>query len=327
MSASPLGERTDVLVEREAWVMGTRLRVVVESSTERAALGDAERVITEVERLDDLLSTWKPEAEIARANHGRPGKSVSLSDELHGLLSEAFTWAEATGRAFHPAIGPYIDAWDIRGAGRVPPAGSLREAADAARLHMWRLGDTVPEVERGHTSAWIDTGGFGKGAALRSAAVRLDEAGEASSRLLADLGGQVWARAPKNRPWRVGVAHPLERGEPAAWLSLHDVSAATSGTSERFVEVGDAHYGHIIDPRSGRPAPPWGTVTVVHPDPMVADVLATALYVMGPEEGLRWLEDRPEIAALFLDVRGNGLRSQWTESMEPWLDHNPEYSP
>ena len=125
MSASSPGEGAEVRVEREAWVMGTRLRVVAESSTERAALRDAERVITEVERLDDLLSTWRPDAEIARVNQGRPGEPVRLSVELHGLLSEAFAWAEATGLAFHPAVGPYIDAWDIRGAGRVPGAAKL----------------------------------------------------------------------------------------------------------------------------------------------------------------------------------------------------------
>lgn len=321
VAASVLGAPVEGAVEREAWVMGTRLRIVAESSSDAAALEAAERVIAEVERLDELLSTWRPDSEMARVNRGLPGKRVSVSLELHGLLSEAFAWADTTGNAFHPGLGPYVDAWDLRGTGRVPEPSQLRVAEEASRLHVWRLEDPDSRVARAHPSAWIDTGAFGKGAALRSAARLL---GDEEGRLLADLGGQVLARAPRERPWPVGVAHPVERGRPVAWLSLHGgVSAATSGTSERFVEVDGVRYGHIVDARAGWPAPAWGTVTVVHPDPMVADVLATALYVMGPDDGFRWLQDRPGIAALFLDVRRGTLRARWTPTMESWLEDEP----
>jgi thiamine biosynthesis lipoprotein len=94
---------------------------------------------------------------------------------------------------------------------------------------------------------------------------------------------------------------------------------ATSGTSERWAQVDGRRLGHILDPRTGRPAPAWGSVTVVHPDPLVADILSTALYVMGPDEGLRWLDDHPGIAALFLDVRDETVIPRWTGAMERWL--------
>ena len=309
------------VVEREAWVMGTRLRVVAEASSDGAALQSAEVVMAEVERLDGLLSTWSPDSEMAGLNRATIGEAVSLSVELHGLLAEAFMWADATGGAFNPGVGPYVDAWDLRGAGRVPPDAKLRRAGAAARLDAWHLDDQGARAVRRDSAAWIDTGAFGKGAALRSAAGLLADAADHGDRFLADLGGQVWARATREEPWTVAVAHPGERSTPAMWLSLYDdVSAATSGTSERFVEVGGVRYGHILDARTGWPAPAWGTVTVVHPDPMVADILATALYVMGPDDGLRWLDHRPEIPALFLDARGNELRARWTRSMEHWLD-------
>jgi thiamine biosynthesis lipoprotein len=305
------------MVEREAWAMGTRVRVVAEGD---AGLARTEVVLAEVERFDGLLSTWTPTTPLSRLNRAPVGAEVDLSSEVHGLLLEADRWAHATEGAFDPRIGSLIDAWDLRGAGRVPSADLLRQARAASGARAWRIDEGRPVVTRESERAWIDTGGFGKGAALRAAAERLSAEGPVSGRILADLGGQVWAEAPAERPWRVPVAHPDDRATPAAWLLLHDVSAATSGTSERWIEVDGRRYGHIVDPRTGWPVPAWGTVTVVHPDALVADVLATALYVMGPGEGMLWLERRPEVPALFLEPHEGRLQARWTPAMERWLD-------
>ena len=82
----------------------------------------------------------------------------------------------------------------------------------------------------------------------------------------------------------VQVADPRDRYRPLCRLFLTDGSASTSAASERFVEVGSERFGHIVDPRSGRPVPAWGSVTVVGTDPFGADALSTALFVMGPAQ-------------------------------------------
>lgn len=306
-------------VEREAWVMGTRLRVVTEAPELPAARDASEAVVREVERLEDLLSTWDPTTPVSRLNQAAPGGAVALPGELGALLEEARAWGRSTGGAFDPAVGALVDAWDLRGQGRVPDAEAASRARRASGPGVWELrGDSAVRLD---PAAWIDTGGFGKGAALRSAAELLRRSGV--SRALVDLGGQLWAQAPPARPWSVPVAHPLHRHRPAALLRLHGVSAATSGTSERWVEVDGERLGHILDPRTGRPAPSWGTVTVVHPDPFVADVLSTALHVMGPEDGMAWLADRPSVAALFLEARGGELIPRWSPAMKRWLAEPP----
>ena len=317
----------DTRVEREAWVMGTRLRVVAEAPDARRAEKASELVLAEIERLDGLLSTWSSGTEVSRLNGSPVGEPVTLSPELMALLMESRRWEAATGGAFRPGVGPLIEAWDLRGRGRVPEDGPLRRARAASGRDAWSLDPARRSVVRHDTLAWIDTGAFGKGAALRSAEWLLKDRDPRDVRLLVDLGGQVWARAEEHRPWRVPVASPDQRDVPAAWLLLHDVSAATSGTSERWVEVEGERYGHILDPRSGHPAPAWGTVTVVHADAFVADVLSTALHVMGPEEGPRWLASYPEVAALFLESREDGVHPVWTPAMERWLEVPPSKSP
>lgn len=309
-------------VEREAWAMGTRLRIVAEGPGSVQARGATERVLREVERLEGLLSTWDSTTPLSRLNRAPVGERVPVPGELYALLDEVFAWSRETGGAFEPALGPLVDAWDLRGGGRIPDAASLERARGAAGPRAFTLGPSSSAATRRHPAAWIDAGGFGKGAALRAAARAASER-EAPLRLLVDLGGQIWAGAPVDRPWRVPVAHPVHRDRAAAGLVLHGVSAATSGTSERWAEVDGSRLGHLLDPRSGRPAPAWGSVTVVHPDPLVADVLSTALYVMGPAGGMRWLDAHPGIAALFLEVRDGRLIPAWTGAMEPWLEAPP----
>jgi thiamine biosynthesis lipoprotein len=119
---------------------------------------------------------------------------------------------------------------------------------------------------------------------------------------LVDLGGQVSVGGPRadGTPWIVDIAHPVDRERPYRQARLREGSLSTSGNSER----GD----HIIDPRDGRPAPFRGAVSVWHRSGLAADALSTALYVMGPADGLRWAEARG-VAALFLVPDDGGVRA------------------
>jgi thiamine biosynthesis lipoprotein len=295
-------------VTREAWAMGTRVRLVAEAREGAAAEAATEAALLEIERVERLLSTWDSSSQLARLNAAPEGLPVVVAGELSALLHETADWTERTGRAFDPRIGALVDAWDVRGEGRVPTDDELAGALAATGSSSLALEDD--RATRGSAAAWIDSGAFGKGAALRSVARQP----HAVDRLLVDLGGQLWAGAPPTMPWLVDVAHPRERTRRVARLAVHDASVATSGASER--------PGHLLDPRSGRPAPDWGSVTVVSADALQADVLSTSLYIMGPDQGLAWARAHA-VAALFLEVTPEGLRGSWTDAMGAWLVEAP----
>ncbi len=124
-------------------------------------------------------------------------------------------------------------------------------------------------------------------------------------------------------PWSIAVAHPFDRTRPVARLRVQGVAVSTSGNSERWVERNGSRIGHILDPRTGRPTASWGSVTVVAEDPLAADVLSTALYVQGPDEGLRWMRDDPDVGVLFLIDRAGALEARWNPAMERWFENNP----
>lgn len=286
--------------------MGTVLDATVYQATRSGALAATEHAFQEVRRLEDLLTTWRLDSELSRLNRASPGEWVSASPELVALLLEARRWSVASGGTFDPGIGALIDAWDLRGQRRRPPARALAHARDVSRIARFGLDSVGHRVMRPAEDSWIDPGGFGKGAALRAAA-RVLEAGAVDVAFL-DFGGQVLAMgAPGDRDgWLVDVAHPTHREISVATLSLRGHSAATSSAAERGA--------HVVDPRSGHPVDPWGSVTVVASDPLVADALATALFVMGPDDALRWAAAR-HVAALVVRRTGTALQVCWTDAL------------
>ena len=300
--------------------MGTLFRVEVAGVEREEALNAAEDVLKEVERLDRALTTWDDRSPMSVLNQAPVGQPVRPDAELFDLLVEAGAWSGRTGGTFDPTIGALVDAWRLRRGGARPGGQKLASARRATGRALFTIDHDERTLSRHHPRAWIDTDGFGKGAALTSARGRLSGRGVGSAFL--DLGGQVLAvgrDASTRSPWSVGVAHPSRRHEIVAHLLVEDASVATSGNSERALMVAGEPIGHLIDPRTGHPAALWGSVTVVADDPMLADVLSTALYVMGPVAGLAWARRLEDVGALFVSECDGSLVGCCNAALERWL--------
>lgn len=308
---------------RQVAVMGTLASLDVWAGSRGAARAALERAVRALEATEARLSTWRPDTELARLNAAPVGVPQALSGELLDLLADVWAWSERTGRAFEPAVGPLIDAWDLRGEGRVPTDAERADAVEAMGPGAFELDREAATLTRLHPRAWMDAGGWGKGAGLRAVSDSLGAHGIVRARV--DLGGQLLVLG--GEPVVIGVAHPARRGEVAAKLRFTGLSVATSGQSERGVEVDGRRYGHILDPRSGSPAPAWGSVTVAAADPLVADILATALFVMGPEAAEAFAAELDDIGVLLLDDRGGDLRAVSNPAMDPLILEVPNLRP
>jgi FAD:protein FMN transferase len=301
--------------------MGTVLRVVVAAPTRHEGIEAIESAFVAVRRADTLLSTWREDSEIASLNQAPVGRPFPITGRLRAVLGEVHRLARVTNGAFDPAIGSLVDAWDLRGSGRMPSLESLARARNASGMQHFILSraGTRPTVTRTHEHAWIDTGGFGKGVALKDACEALQRAGIKSASL--NFGGQLVVFGPDQRglEWSIPVAHPGRRTEPISWLHLRSGSVSTSSQSERSVAVGGQRLGHILDPRTGRPTPAWGSVTVIARDPVIADVFSTALLVLGPDRGLQWARGRRDVAVLFLVEGPGGVERRGNAELEKYL--------
>lgn len=322
---SPPNAAPDTLpLVREAWIMGTRAVVILDRPPTGSRLEASERVLGELRRVERLLSTWDPTSELSKINAASPGLRAMPGAELGELLVRAAELTDRAGGTFDPSVGAYIDAWDLRGSGRQPSPAELERAQAATGQPGVSIDRHSGAVVRHDRSAWLDSGAFGKGAALLAAA-RLPEADSVD--MLVDLGGQLWL-SPKGQPRRVEIAHPSDRAATVGHFTLPSGhSVATSGISERAVTIDGVRIGHILDPRTGRPVSGWGSVSVVSDDPMEADALSTALFVMGPEAGAMWAETQGTVAALFVIETATGLRVRWTPPMAQLLPATPDGTP
>ncbi len=308
------------VVERRVATMGTTLAVSVEGPAPRGVLMvEAERLVAQVEATERRLSTWRDDSELARINRSPVGDWQSLSETTSTELDIALHCAAWTSGAFDPTVGPLVEVWGLRTGGRRPTEAQL---ADARRRTGWNriaLDPTARRLRKLATSSF-EEGGFGKGAALDRAL----EFASPSSRVRVDLGGQ-WAWVGQPGSFELELADPGDRTRSVAAVSLSGAqgSAATSGNSERRHLVDGVAVGHLLDPRTGSPALDFGSVTVIVEDgrPAAAewaDCLSTALFVMGPEQGLRWLAERAHgIAAVYLVARPAGLLAFTTPGLAP----------
>jgi FAD:protein FMN transferase len=304
-------------IERQVAAMGTTLRVQVRHDGDRAeALGIAEAMIREVEAAEARLSTWIESSELARLNRTPVG--VWIESAATPELAAAARCARETNFAFHPSIGRLVATWDLRGGGRLPGPAALA----AARGGLDRVGfasDRGAARVRRTADVLLEEGGFGKGAGLDAAFETLQKLplkGRMGG-LRLDLGGQVaWLDAEE--PPALAIADPRDRTRAALELAVdaRRASLASSGNSEKQLTFDGESFGHLIDPRTGAPARDFGSVSVVSSSALRADCLSTALFVMGPDEGARWLaEHAGEIEAAYLVVDGGRLRARLTPKL------------
>ena len=287
------------VVDRTVLAMGTELRVHLEGPGD---LGRAsESVLAETARIEAACSTWNPASAWSRLNAAQ-GAPVPLAKEWIDLLGQIQTWHQQTEGAFDPVLMALIQAWGTREGGKTPDSKTLAAARRAAGSGLLVLDRDRGLARLLHPKAGVEEGGFLKGYALD--AMRKTAAVSAG---WLDFGGQVlvWGR-----PLTVGIADPRDRHLTRYTLVLKAASLSCSSTSERG--------RHILDPRSGRPCQAWGSTAVVATDGLSADVLSTALYVLGPDQGLGWAE-RHEVAAAFLLNDGQIRMTRAFQSLHPTL--------
>jgi thiamine biosynthesis lipoprotein len=271
------------------------VRLLAWDGSRDTGLARLERALTTLEQTEDELSTWRDGSAITALNRspvGTPWPAPAAICQMCIVLSE---WQRASGGAFDPSIGRLLQAWDIHGRGRIPSTEDLAQARASSGFRHLDFDPARCTVTR-RADVAIDVGAFGKGEALDRLEQRLGD-----RPWMADLGGQVSVHGdpPGRAGWPVSIGHPLDRQRAYADLTLRAGSLSTSAGSERDLFVGGRRITHILDPRVGGPVTFDGSVTVWHRRGLVADILSTALFVMGPDEGFRWADSRG-IAACYL---------------------------
>ncbi len=280
-----------------------------------ARAADAVRAVEQaLDAVHRRWHAWEP-SELTRINAAlAAGETVGIDADAVAVLQDAARLARASGQLFNPAIGRLIALWGFHGdaapAGPPPDADAIAALVaaaptmDALAFDGLRLSSANPAVQ-------IDLGAYAKGLAVDRAIAALRALGIEDA--IVNAGGDLRAIGRHGeRPWRIGIRHPLERGVFASLETRGDDSVFTTGDYERYFIHDGKRYHHVIDPRSGRPAEGTLSVTVIHDNAAEADAAATALFVAGPDD---WRETARRLGIDHVMLIDAGMNVHMTRSM------------
>jgi len=287
---------------REEAIMGTAIEVELQAAGRAEAEAAIAAVMAEMHRIDATMSPHKADSELSLVNAGAADGPVAVSDGMFGLLSRALAYSKLSGGAFDITFASAGRLYDYR-AGIAPDAATL---AAALPLIDWRhvlLDPATRSVRFARSGVRIDLGGFAKGHAVDNAVAILRRLGIANAMVAAGGDSHVMGNRG-SRPWTVAVRDPRREDAVVALLPLEDVSISTSGDYERFFERDGVRCHHLLDPRTGVSPSSVRSVTVIADDGLTTEAFSKTVFVLGVEQGLRFVEAHAGVDAVIVDAQG-----------------------
>ncbi len=285
-------------------LMGTYVRVVIYAD-EKIAEEAINAAFARMEEIDRIATTWDSEGEAFKLN--QTGYSDTPSDELLELLSLSLDYSKLTDGSFDITVQPLLDLWEYN--------------PDADK-QFWELAESTQKVEINKALKLVGTdqiiiednaisfkeegtkitlGGIAKGYAVDEALEVLEDMGIKYA--LVDAGGDIGTigSKPDNELWGIALVNPDDTSEYLVDFKIEDKSVATSGNYERYFDP-EAEVGHILNPKTGYSAIGSISVTIIAENCTQADALATAVFVMGPEDGMRLVESLDDVEGFIRDA-------------------------
>jgi thiamine biosynthesis lipoprotein len=287
--------------------MGVEFEIVLYASSQPAAEQALRAGFERIAQLDRIMSDYDPESELSRLSAAAPTTApMKLSDDLWAVLAFAHSVSERSGGAFDVTIGPLTKLWRRARRQKEPPSREqIEQALAAVGYRNLILHEVNKSAELNRPQMRLDLGGIAKGYAADEALAAISRLG--IDRALVRASGDIAVSNPPpgEKGWRVGIA-PLDAdAAPMRFVVLQNSAISTSGESRQHLMVQGRRYSHIIDPRTGWGVEGRSSVTVIARRGIEADSLASAVSVLGPEKGLRLIEETPGAAAyIVIDVNG-----------------------
>lgn len=308
--------------------MGTYGQVILVTADSAASFPLARAALAAFMRVDSLMSNWTTTSEVARLNREAASGATPVQPEVATVIDRALrTWRETDG-AFDITVEPLVRLWGFLGGPRRVPSDSEIAATlprvGARQVHFDRAARTL---RFDNDRVKIDLGGIAKGYAVDVAAETLRAHGVRDA--LVDLSGNMVALGspPGSDRWRIGIRDPRGQAQYFARLRVHE-AISTSGQYEQFVAANGRAYGHILNPRTGRPAEGLISVTVVAPTALDCDAWDTPLFVLGPEAAKRKAKEREDISAILVQPGNGGVDTVWVEkALEDRFTLEPDARP
>jgi thiamine biosynthesis lipoprotein len=283
--------------------MGTVVEITLVGEEEEIARKAALQAFQEIKRIEHLMSPWIESSDVSRINRSAGKEWVKVSPETMAVIKKALEVAQLSEGGFDITVGPLVQLWrNAREKGIPPPMQEIKKNLSLVNFREVTF-NSEGRVFLNKEGMAIDLGGIAKGYAVDKAFELLRDLGYKN--LIVNAGGDLRVGGTKlDQPWSIGIQHPRESQKIMVRVSASDIAIATSGDYEKFFIHQGKRYHHILNPRNGFPAEGCQSVTVLHKEGIMADALATAIFVLGPEKGLSFCKKLKGVNCLIIDKGG-----------------------
>ncbi len=284
-------------------LMGSRFDLSVVAPNETEANSYINLAIEEITRIEKLISEWDTKSQTSAINRNAGIKPVKVDKELFELIKRSIQISKLTQGAFDISFASIDKVWKYDGSmQKLPSEAAIQKSVEKIGYQNIELNEAQQTVFLKLAGMKIGFGAIGKGYAADKAKQVLIEKGVKAGIINASGDLNSWGTQPNGDLWKVGITNPLNKEKVFSWLPIENSAVVTSGNYEKYVTLNGVRYTHIINPKTGYPVVGLNSVTIFSESAELADALATAVFVMGLESGMDFINQLNGIECIIIDA-------------------------
>ncbi|MBU2996909.1 FAD:protein FMN transferase [Cellulophaga baltica] len=295
-------------------LMGSRFDITIVDTSEEKANKHILEAVAEINRIEKIISSWDSDSETSKINKNAGIKPVKVSAELISLIERAIKISEISDGAFDITYASMDKIWKFDGTMKnIPTALEMEQSVKKVGYKNIVLDKEASTVFLKNKGVKIGFGAIGKGYAADKAKALMKSKNIFAGIINASGDLSAWGKQASGEKWIVGISNPLDKEKVFSWLPIMDSSVATSGNYEKFILCKGEKYSHIIDPRTGYPSKGINSVTIFSKSAELCDALATAVFIMGKDTGLSFINQLKGVDVIIVDSNNEIHKSEGIE--------------
>lgn len=298
---------------QKARLMGSAFEFVVNASSEQEGKEAIQLAIQEVQRIEQLLSEFTANSQTSILNKAAGINPVKVDAEVYELIKRSLHLSKITQGAFDISAARLRKLYNFKDPiPQLPESAKVKSALKEMGYQHIQL-RSPNKVFLKKKGMHINFAAIGKGYAADQVRNRLQKTGIPGGVINASGDLTVWGNKADGASWQAGIGDPKDPAKILCWLPLKNNAIATSGDYEQFFEIAGKKYAHTIDPKTGYPTTGIQSVSIISKSGELSDALATAVFVMGVEAGLYFIQQIPGCECLIID---DNNRIHYSEGLE-----------